>query len=196
MEVDVMNNSGGDGVSETETPLAACVRLHREQAVMELAAYRKSIGGCWEYTGRLINGYGRIYIKGRTHAAHRLSYLINKGVDPGDQLVCHHCDNPRCINPHHLFLGDGYANMRDMASKGRNKDSSGESNPAAILTEGGVRAAVELIRAGWNNTDIACALRVQHSTISQIRRGKSWKPLLDEMGYQGSPKFKRRAPSA
>ncbi len=80
---------------------------------------RKS-DGCWEWTG-LVNesGYGRIYVYGRVDRAHRLSYRIHLGPIPKGMFVCHHCDNPPCCNPSHLFLGTHMDNMRDATAKRR-----------------------------------------------------------------------------
>jgi hypothetical protein len=70
---------------------------------------------CWQWIGiRNEDGYGRPYLR-----AHRVSWQIANGRDPGSLFVCHSCDNPSCVNPNHLWLGTNTVNLRDMVAKGR-----------------------------------------------------------------------------
>jgi hypothetical protein len=75
--------------------------------------------GCWEWRNRLSRRYGRFAIGRRSAAAHRLSYVWAYGAFDEILLVCHRCDNPRCVRPDHLFLGTNADNMHDMKAKGR-----------------------------------------------------------------------------
>lgn len=78
---------------------------------------------CWEWRGhRNAKGYARFSVSGRRprqQAAHRLSWELAHGAIPERLLVLHHCDNPPCVNPVHLFLGTASDNARDMIAKGR-----------------------------------------------------------------------------
>lgn len=80
-------------------------------------------GECWEWTNRLTHdGYGIFNIflkrKGRPLRAHRVTYLILTGEWP-TLLICHRCDNRKCVRPEHLFKGTNLDNQQDAKQKGR-----------------------------------------------------------------------------
>jgi len=136
---------------------------------------------CWEWTGsRNPEGYGkfRIHQLGRsTHGAHRVSYLLCNGAFPDDGLVVRHkCDNPGCVNPHHLESGTYRDNSMDAVERGRFpvRDQRGERNNAAKLNGSHIEEIRLRISMGHRNTDIARDYGVSHSLISRIRRNKSW----------------------
>jgi hypothetical protein len=75
--------------------------------------------GCWEWQRALRNTYGVMKYEGKNESAHRLSYRAFRGEIPDGLLVCHKCDNRKCINPKHLFIGTYSDNTRDCLEKGR-----------------------------------------------------------------------------
>lgn len=78
------------------------------------------ITGCWEWQASVNNiGYGFIRDEGKMRTAHRVSYEQHIGPIPPGKQVLHTCDNPRCINPDHLWVGTIKDNMQDKVKKGR-----------------------------------------------------------------------------
>ena len=77
-------------------------------------------GDCWLWTGGTnVWGYGVHKVDGRSVAAHRFSWTLEKGPVPQGLVVCHTCDTPACVRPDHLFVGTQRDNIADMWAKGR-----------------------------------------------------------------------------
>ena len=94
---------------------------------------------CWEWVGYHNNrGYGNIGLFGTYHLAHRLVYQCYNGSISSNICVLHHCDNPKCVNPEHLFLGTRKDNINDMVNKHRQNSQKGSKHCNAKLTENDV----------------------------------------------------------
>lgn len=137
--------------------------------------------GCHEWTGCVEHdGYGRIAIEavrkdnGRISVtkkrANRLAYELAHGPIPDGMLVCHTCDNPKCVNPDHLFLGTPADNSADMARKGR--AASGERNGNAKLTDADRDSIKNMKGKGISQAKIAGMFG-----ISQAHVGRIWKTI-------------------
>ncbi len=75
---------------------------------------------CWTWIGsRNTQGYGNFFFGARVDKAHRAAWMLFRGEIPADLCVLHRCDNPRCVNPEHLFLGTKDDNNQDKMRKGR-----------------------------------------------------------------------------
>jgi len=75
---------------------------------------------CWEWNGLLSKrGYGQYNINGKRILSHRLSYKLYYGELPDDKFICHKCNNPKCVNPFHLYAGTPKDNVADMIRAGR-----------------------------------------------------------------------------
>lgn len=149
----------------------------RPIAVRFAEKVRKHRNGCHEWTGsiipggpRTIGGYGLIHRDGRTVYAHRVAWELVNGSIPRGTKVLHTCDNRRCVNIAHLYLGSHQDNMDDMMQKLR--QPHGPRNGHAKLTI----AEVHAIRAATGTHDeIAASFDVSRSLISLIRARRIWK---------------------
>lgn len=76
--------------------------------------------GCWDWQGGLDkDGYGAFSYAGKTYKAHRMALELQGIKIPKGHYVCHHCDNPSCVNPDHLYVGTPADNVRDMMQRNR-----------------------------------------------------------------------------
>lgn len=165
----------------------------RKAPIAELLMERTTMSpsGCWEWNKfRNRDGYGQFFVSAwREKLAHRVSYITFVGPIPDGLRVLHRCDNPSCIRPSHLFLGDQKANMADAVSKGRQARGArllaarshvlrGEEVGNHKLTE----AQVEHIRAviasnppRGTQSDMARQYGVSTTLISRIKKSRAWK---------------------
>ncbi len=153
-------------------------RLSARRSAAEILTVRAEPGegGCLNWTGRIIpSGYGRYGAR----TAHRLAYENAHGAIPAGMHVLHRCDNRRCINPAHLWIGTNADNVADKVTKGRQARgrehgvyTRGEKNHLAKLTAEAVRQIRGSILSG-----VALANRygVSAATISEARSGKTWR---------------------
>jgi hypothetical protein len=127
----------------------------------------QGVNDCWPWLGcRNRYGYGVFMIRGTTKLAHVIARYLATGDDPAGLYTLHNCpegDQPGCVNPAHLWLGNQADNIADMIAKGRDRKAVGERTAGARL-----------------NTEIVQGMRAEHAagrmTVAQLARayGMSW----------------------
>ena len=101
--------------------------------------------------------------------AHRVSYVLYRGIIADGLSVCHICDNPLCVNPDHLFLGTQRDNLADMVAKGRH--AKGEKNGQSKLSDLAVEQIRQLVHTGYKQYTVAKIFGLSQAQISRIVRG-------------------------
>lgn len=132
-------------------------------------------GDCWIWTGpRTPTGYGIFqYPKKNTRGAHVASYWIHtEDFDTSGHEICHHCDNPPCVNPAHLFKGDVQINAKDCNEKGRRP--KGETHYRAKFNAEQVREIRKRYLEGVSVPDIAKEYGVNQTTLYYIISRKAY----------------------
>lgn len=142
-----------------------------DSQIQRFEAKVRKTAGCWEWVAAMgVNGYGHYWFSGRPRPAHQAAYLLFKGPIPDGLLVLHECDNRRCVNPSHLFLGTNAENMADMVQKRR--QAIGSKVGSSKLTEDQIAAIREDRRS---QRRIGADYGVSHTTIWQIKTGQIWR---------------------
>lgn len=129
---------------------------------------------CWEWTSTMSHGYGKMRVQGQQARAHRISYKLANDRNIVGQLVLHHCDNPICVNPNHLYLGSQQDNLADAIDRDRINPPTGEDHPSAKLTEAEVAEIKRCLASGEVQRDIAKEYGVREMQISRIKHEKNW----------------------
>ena len=142
---------------------------------------KQSAQGCWEWTGHcLVNGYGWFSVKsGLSRGAHRVSACMSGLLASLDSKlhVLHKCDNPKCVNPDHLFVGTNGDNVADRVSKGRTgwKVQFGASNGRAKLVKSQILFIRGLYESGmFSQSQLGQAFGVGQPAIHKIVHGQRW----------------------
>jgi hypothetical protein len=149
--------------------------LERRKINFESKVIKKD--GCWDWVGVVDkDGYG-LFPSGyhRTMRANRFSFLMHYGDLPKNILVCHHCDNPRCTNPEHLFLGT--AKINSMDAKNKKRTTLGSKNAQTKLTENDVLEIRRLLTTYIQSKEICLKYDISSTTLNNIKTGKSWKHI-------------------
>ncbi len=131
---------------------------------------------CWEHSyAPDKNGYATIYINYQKYRLSRFIYEYHYQEDiPKNMLICHSCDNPKCVNPKHLFIGSHKDNMKDMVNK--NRQAKGENQGTSKLTTIEVETILlDCLNNKFNNmSEVSRCYKVSVQQITRILEGESW----------------------
>ena len=144
----------------------------------------KKGNGCWEWNDGNTNGdYGRARYNGKCQLASRIAWQLTYGALPNNRIqVCHHCDNPPCCRPDHLFLGTNKDNCHDAMRKGRTTKGRKRDPRSVELTAASRRGTHLTIE---HRANIARALKgrktgpctaERRAKLSAINKGKILSP--------------------
>ncbi len=134
-------------------------------------------GDCWLWlAGKDPGGYGRIRFERKNWKAHRVAWILTKGIIPRGLCVLHRCDTPACVRSSHLWLGTKEENWADMRRKGRGVNPpvhSGETHHKAKVTEDDVRRMRSLYPE-FNYTELGQMFGVSNVQATNIVTRKHW----------------------
>lgn len=164
-----------------EGPIRKVVRSGSDEDRLKSKTALNPITQCWEWTASLTAaGYGQMRFRGTRELSHRVSWVLFRGEIPKDsnvyatKHVLHTCDNPKCVNPDHLYLGDQQRNALDSVERGRwgQRGCKGEAHGKAVLTEEQVRT---IRQSKLKAAELAALYGVSISSIRHIIHRRSWK---------------------
>lgn len=151
--------------------------MNQEQFMRQV--YPEPNTGCWLWSGRINNkGYGIGKWPNNIQLAHRYSFLIHKS-DPKGLCVLHHCDNPLCVSPDHLYLGDMAQNCLDRDTRGRQKTKRGCEHKLSRFTPETIKAIRSIHDPNkYPSRKLAAMYLCSQKAIMNIINHKSYKDVL------------------
>lgn len=161
-------------------------KVKRESIEVKMERLTEKTEGCWLWKGRRNhNGYGALTHNNTKWLAHRLAWVLANGVTLEKGVVVRHkCDNPQCVNPAHLCLGNQLNNVHDMVSRKRqnffgrrNHRQIGERNPAAKLTAEQVIEIRHRRQQGETLLALATEFGISKSYVGNLAAGRKWQHL-------------------
>jgi hypothetical protein len=160
------------------TPNGKWVMANKTDSIEKRLADKSKLtpeNGCVEWVGYIdpTTGYGSLIFNGMKMSAHRASYEKFHGLSISGKQVLHKCDNRKCINPDHLFLGSIEDNMKDKVEKGR--QGRGSVYKTAKVTEKQVLVIRNLKKSGFLNKELASLFPMSVRHMARITSGNRWK---------------------
>lgn len=135
----------------------------------------RSGSGCWPWVEAVDrHGYGRFRLGNKRTGAHRMAWMLSKGDIPDGMMVCHACDNRRCCNPAHLWIGTHDANMADRDAKSRcaTLDDHGRAKVSKQLAQ---EARALYATGKFSQKALGRMFGIKTSAMGSLLRGETWK---------------------
>lgn len=154
---------------------------HRVPLEERFRRYVERTATCWNWTANRPGGrYGHLKFLGKTLKAHRVAYELFVGPIPEGMWVLHHCDNPACVRPDHLYAGTPSRNTRDKIE--RKRGGLGEMHGKTKLTVADVVHIRKVMGAPGSKMGRRKALVSKYglspTSISRISSGEQWKHMV------------------
>jgi len=128
---------------------------------------------CWEWLG-YCQSYGKVHYQHKLWLAHRLAHFLTYGcILTKQQCVCHMCDNPKCCNPKHFFIGSQADNRADCVIKQR--QAKGETNSQTKLSADNVIRLRNMFAEGVSKHALSREFGINRKTVTDIVRRNIWK---------------------
>jgi hypothetical protein len=134
---------------------------------------------CWIWLESTYqSGYGRVFINSKNYRAHRVAFFLHNGLIDNNLDVCHSCDNPICVNPHHLWQGNSLDNNQDAIKKGRAYKAKGENHGLSIFNNNQIIEIREKYTIGkYTQQQLADEYNTTRGYIHKIINRKIWKHI-------------------
>lgn len=134
-----------------------------------------SVGDCIEFScGYRKDGYCNICVDRKQRLAHRVAFELYNGKIPDGKIVCHTCDNRRCVNPKHLYAGNHSLNAFDRQKRNLNSSQIGEDNRASKLKECDVLEIRRSSSLGVCHNELSRKFGISPFYIKDVISGKRW----------------------
>lgn len=180
------------------TPAPGLSRLSVEERFWSKVDQSGGPNTCWPWQPSQQNqAHGQFFVSKErgTVPAHTFALEIATGVRcPPGKEGCHHCDNPPCCNPSHLYYGTRQQNVDDMWARGRGR--RGSRHRGALLTEAEVLAIRERFALGETTPALAGTFKVSRGCITDIVNGTNWKSVGGPIRTHGRPGRRPRKEAA
>lgn len=132
-----------------------------------------NLNGCWNWKLVLTKrGYGAIRLLNRPFQAHRFSKMVVGYLIPPKMLACHTCDNRKCVNPDHIYIGTPKQNSQDMVL--RHRVPVGERRHNAVLSDAGVIEMRRLRDGGVTLERLAAMFNTTSGNVHRVCKRRTW----------------------